>query len=137
MSTEPSSGDGQSPVDVDSGQSNLAPSTEVPVPNTLAGQILRAWLDAFNSNDRARIQAFIQKFAPEQSVDMLIQFRASIGRIDLLSITKSDRTRIEFQVKQLTSPKTAMGELDVADAVPPQMIAMNFRGLQVLPPSKN
>jgi hypothetical protein len=36
------------------------------IPETPAGRILRAWLDAFNSGDRAAIEAYIKTYDPKQ-----------------------------------------------------------------------
>ena len=35
---------------------------QINIPNSLAGQTLKAFLDAFNSGDRSKIQAYIQSF---------------------------------------------------------------------------
>ena len=36
------------------------------IPDTPAGQALSAWLEAFNSGDRARIDVFLKSHAPNQ-----------------------------------------------------------------------
>ncbi len=115
---------------------NHTVSSNATIPNTRAGYVLKAWLEAFNSGDRALSQAFIQKFASKESVDLFLQFSAATGRIELLSIDKSERTHIEFQVSQVEVSKTAVGELEVTKVDPLQIVSMNFRGLQVLPPRK-
>ena len=46
------------------------------IPNTPAGQTLRAWLEAFNSGDRDRIAAYVQKYEPSMGVDATMSFRA-------------------------------------------------------------
>src|SRR5215212_4003931 len=84
-------------------------------PDTPAGRTLKAWFEAFNSGDRARIEAYIRKFDPARPVDSQINFRVQTGGFDLLSIDKSDRTHIEFRVKEKTGPTTAIGKLDVKD----------------------
>src|ERR1700693_3024393 len=49
------------------------------IPDTPAGRTFRAWLDAFNSGDRAKIEAYIKTFDPEQSVERLMAFHSQTG----------------------------------------------------------
>ncbi|HVH11076.1 MAG TPA: hypothetical protein VM736_14865, partial [Gemmatimonadales bacterium] len=52
------------------------------IPDTPAGHTLQAWLDAFNSGDRARIQAYDTKYEPTKSrdeTDETVAFRNFIG----------------------------------------------------------
>src|SRR6266487_1253516 len=70
------------------------------IPDTPAGHTLQAWLDAFNSGDRARIQAYIAKYEPTGSVDETVAFRDRTGGFDLLGVDKSDRLHVEFRVKE-------------------------------------
>src|ERR1700754_4463718 len=87
-------------------------------PDTPAGRTLKAWFEAFNSGDRARLEAYLQKFDPERPIDNQMNFRNQTGGFDLLSIDKSERTHIEFRVKEKGGPTTAIGRLDVKDADP-------------------
>ncbi len=45
------------------------------VPDTPAGHTLQAWLDAFNSGDRARIETYVKSIDQKQSVDGMLGFR--------------------------------------------------------------
>lgn len=105
---------------------------QAPIPNTPAGQTLRAWFDAFNSGDRARVETFVEKFEPSVSIDRLMDFRDRTGRLELIAINKIERTHIEFQVKQTANSKTAIGELYLKDSSPAQVVKLNFIGLEVL-----
>jgi hypothetical protein len=109
------------------------------IPDTPAGHTLQAWLDAFNSGDRARIQAYTAKYEPTGSVDQTLVFRNRTGGFDLLGIDKSDRLHIEFRVKERASTTVAVGTLEVKDgdpagvvrfsllAIPPGMTAADMR----------
>jgi len=101
------------------------------IPDTPAGHTLQAWLDAFNSGDRARIQAYIAKYEPTGAVDETVGFREQTGGFDLLGIDKSERLHIEFRVKEKASPTTAVGKIDVSDADP--AVVTSF-GLRAIPP---
>jgi hypothetical protein len=101
------------------------------IPDTPAGHTLQAWLDAFNSGDRARIQAYLAKYEPTKGLDGPLAFRDQTGGFDLLGIDKSDRLHIEFRVKEKASPTIAIGKFDVKDADPAEVVAF---GLKAIPP---
>src|SRR5437762_13963048 len=75
--------------------------------DTPAGHTLQAWLDAFNSGDRARIQAYVAKYEPTKSADETVAFRDRTGGFDLLGVDKSDRLHVEFRVKERGGPTEA------------------------------
>ena len=104
---------------------------EVVVPDTPAGRTLRAWLDAFNSGDRAKIDAYVKTIDHQQNVDGMVSFRAMTGGFELLSIESSDQLRIRFMVKEKESETRAIGSITVKDGQPPTVESF---GLRALPP---
>src|SRR6266436_2938631 len=102
------------------------------IPETPAGQTLQAWLDAFNSGDRARIQAYLAKYEPTKALDGTIAFRTQTGGFELLGIDKSERLHIEFRVQEKARQTTiAIGKIDVNDTDP--AVVANF-SLRAIPP---
>ena len=101
------------------------------IPDTPAGHALQAWLDAFNSGDRARIQAYLAKYEPTKEPEAYLGFREQTGGFELLGIDKSDRLHIEFRVKEKAGPTTAVGKIDVKDADPAEVITF---GVRAVPP---
>ncbi len=101
------------------------------VPDTPAGHTLQAWLDAFNSGDRARIEAYVKTIDQQQSVDGMIGFHNQTGGFELLSIESSEPLHIRFRVKEKGGPTTALGNLLVKDGQPPTVATF---GLRALPP---
>jgi hypothetical protein len=99
------------------------------IPDTPAGHALEAWLDAFNSGDRARIQAYLAKYEPDKQVDATISFREQTGGFQLLGIDKSERLHIEFRVKEAAGTTTAVGSIDVKDADPAQVTNFSLRAI--------
>ena len=89
------------------------------LPDTPAGHILRAWLDAFNIGDRAKIEAYVKTFDPKKSVDLLLAVRNESGGFDLLGIESSEPKLIKFRVKEKASLTVAIGSLQVNDGQPP------------------
>jgi hypothetical protein len=109
----------------------LVASAQPAFPDTPAGRTLKAWLEAFNSGDRARMEAYIQKFDPARPIDNQMNFRNQTGGFDLLSIDRSERTHIEFRVKEKAGTTTAIGRLDVKDADLAEVVSF---GIRALPP---
>jgi retinol-binding protein 3 len=99
------------------------------IPDTPAGHTLQAWLDAFNSGDRGRIQAYVEKYDPNGSADRTAAFRTQTGGFDLLAIDKSERLHLEFTVKEKASPTIVAGALDVKDANPAAVVHFNLRAI--------
>jgi hypothetical protein len=104
---------------------------QVIVPDTPAGHTLQAWLDAFNSGDRARIETYVKAVDQSQSVDGMISFRNQTGGFELLSIESSEPLHIRFRVKENHGQTTALGNLLVKDGNPP---TVGTFGLRALPP---
>ena len=99
------------------------------IPDTPAGRTLQAWFDAFNRGDRARIQAYHSKFRPSEPADGTVAFRNQTGGFELLGIGDNDPLHIEFRVKEKNGPTTALGNLEVKDGDPPQVVSFNIRAI--------
>jgi hypothetical protein len=104
---------------------------QVAVPDTPAGHTLRAWLDAFDSGDRAKFENYVKTVDPSQSVDGMMSFRDRTGGFVLLSIESSEPLHIRFRVKEKDSETTGLGNLVVKDGQPPTVVSF---GLRALPP---
>jgi retinol-binding protein 3 len=101
------------------------------VPDTPAGHTLQAWLDAFNSGDRAKVEAYVKTVDKSETVDGLMSFRNQTGGFDLIGIESSEPLHVRFRVKEKGGPTTALGNLLVKDGVPPTVVKF---GLNALPP---
>ena len=103
------------------------------IPDTPAGRALQAWLDAFNSGDRGRIQAYLAKYEPARPVEGEVNFRNQTGGFELLSIDTNDRLHIEFRVKEKNGPTTAVGKITVKDVAkdtdPAQVVSRSVRAI--------
>src|SRR5579863_9433831 len=86
------------------------------IPTTPAGEALAAWLEAFNSGDHAKMEAYVKKFEPKNNADQMMGFRSQTGGFDLLAIEKSEPLAIKFRVKEKNSPTVAVGSITVTDA---------------------
>ena len=100
------------------------------IPDTAAGRILQAWLDAFNSGDPAKIEAYINTFDPKQTLESQMAFRNQTGGFELLKIESSEPSLIKFRVKEKASSTVGIGSIQVKDGQPPTV--ENF-GLRAIP----
>jgi hypothetical protein len=94
---------------------------QVAIATTPAGHALTAWLDAFNSGDRAKIDAFLKTYSPKAAESALTspQFRGRSGGVDLVAITRSERLVIAFQVLEKTQPTVLLvGKLELTTQEP-------------------
>ena len=70
------------------------------IPDTPAGRTFAAWLEAFNSGDRERMDAYYRRYEKGKTTESTISFRNMTGGFELLEILKSERLHLEFLVKQ-------------------------------------
>jgi hypothetical protein len=99
------------------------------IPDTAAGRVFAAWLDAFNSGDQARITAFYQRYQPEQPVEGMITFRANTGGFELLSIENSEPRHLDARVKERNRGLTAFARLQLTDGDPPRIDSFSIRAV--------
>ena len=102
---------------------------QVTIPDTPAGHTLQAWLDAFNSGDRAKIETYIKTIDKSQSVDGMISFHSQTNGFDLISIESSEPRHIRFRIKEKGGQTTALGNLLVKDGQPPTVETFALRAL--------
>src|SRR5438270_9922655 len=101
------------------------------VPDTPAGHTLQAWLDAFDSGDRAKIESYVKTVDQKQNVDGMMSFRNQTGGFELIGIDSSEPLHVRFRVKEKGGPTTTLGNLLVKDGTPPTVVTF---GLGALPP---
>ena len=101
------------------------------IPDTPAGHVLQAWLDAFNSGDQSRMQAYVAKYKSQQPAEGMMAFHDQTGGFDLIAIDKSEPQRVEFRVKEKSGTTIAAGTLDVKSGDPAEIAHF---GLRAIPP---
>ena len=88
------------------------------IPDTPAGHILEAWLDAFNSGDCAKIPAYITTFDPKGDVAGLTAFGRQSGGVFLLSIVASEPLSIKFRAKDKANSNRGFWRLEATRGPP-------------------
>ena len=76
---------------------------------TPAGEALGAYLQAFNSENRAHIGACITEYDPAQSVDGMLAFSAQTDGFTFLSIERSTLDAVSFLVRAGATTSQPMG----------------------------
>lgn len=104
---------------------------ETSAPDTPAGRTLRAFLDAFNSGDHARIAAYVKEYDPENNADRLTSFSSQTGGFTLVSIVHSTPDKLSFLVHGRGDNVDAYGTLQLASTTPPRVRHM---GIRAIPP---
>ncbi len=106
---------------------------EAVAPTTPAGRVLATWLEAFNSGERPRVEAYLAQYEPDRAstIDSLMSFRDRTGGFTLIRIEKSEPLHLEATVKEREGDNFGRLELEVTDAAPTKVKAFN---LHVVPP---
>jgi hypothetical protein len=102
---------------------------QVSIPDTPAGRTFQAWLEAFNSGDRAKIEQYVNTIDHTQSADELLSFRNAIEGLNLVAVHSSEPLHIRFSVREKGSEETSLGDLVVKDGQPPTVNTFTLRGL--------
>jgi hypothetical protein len=90
------------------------------MPRTPAGDELRAWLDAYNDGDSARVASYIRAHQPAQILRDAFGFRPMTGGFDLLTVERSEPRHIEFTVRNRRDAMVGYGALEVSTGEPPR-----------------
>lgn len=106
-----------------------APLALSAIPKTPAGDVLRAWFDAFNSGDSTRIASFLRTYGSDMPVDAQLRFRSRTGGFDLLSIERSEPRQIDFYVRERGGTTTAVGELKLPAAGTSPIVGPNLQAV--------
>jgi retinol-binding protein 3 len=102
---------------------------QVAIPDGPAGATLKAWLQAFNSGDRAQMEAYCAKYDPKQTADGMMGFRNMTWGFEVVQILKAERLHLEYLVKDRNSETRAVGTLDVKDGNPAVVVQAGLRAL--------
>ena len=99
-------------------------------PDTPAAKQLQAWLAAFNSGDRATIQAFVKKVMTEDTppgfVDQTIQMRNQMGGFDFQKVEQSTDVRFAALAKARVGGQLFRITVDVERAEPHRIASIWF-----------
>jgi retinol-binding protein 3 len=99
------------------------------IPDSPAGHTFQAWLDAFNSGDRATEEKYLHTYDSARSLDEEMRFRGMTGGFVLLQILKSDPQRLEFMVREHNGETVAIGRMEVKSGTPAAVASLSLRAV--------
>jgi hypothetical protein len=97
------------------------------IPVGPAGEVLQAFLKAFNSGDRGALETFIKSYDPADTAEGLLSFRTLTGGFTLLSIEQSAPDALRIRVKGNGDNVEAYGRVLLATTAPPRVKWLGFR----------
>jgi D-alanyl-D-alanine carboxypeptidase len=105
-------------------------SAAVEIPKTPPGEQFSAWLTAFNSGEKARLEEFEQRFADagHHPANDLV-FRKQTGGFDIKKIEESSNTRLMGLVQERDSDQFARFTIEVQAAAPHKVAHLDLRAI--------
>jgi D-alanyl-D-alanine carboxypeptidase len=96
---------------------------------TPPGIAFDAWLNAFNSGDRSRVEAYLAKYEPKhkEMAERMLDLQSRVGGFDLIKIESVEGLRLEALVKERTGGNYAQVSLELADAATMEIMQMEVR----------
>lgn len=99
------------------------------VPNTPAGQVLAAFLEAFNSQDKAKLKAYIDTYQPAASLDDLRSMADRSQGFIVVSIENSGPRSIVFRVRENSTATERLGDFVLSSVDPPKVETWAFAAI--------
>ena len=99
------------------------------LPDTPAGETLAAWLEAFNSADIAKMQAFDEAHGGNPPLGRQARFRQLTGGFTLLRVEKSEPLSVTALLQEKDSDTVARYELNVAEGEPAKIASSSLRAI--------
>lgn len=96
-----------------------SPAQVVAAASDQTRQALDAWLDAFNSNDRTRLEAFRDRYQPHLDVDGMLDFHAQTGGFRLLRYEPAVAGTAQALVQETDSETVARISVTMRQDEPP------------------
>ncbi len=113
---------------------------EFKFPDTPAGRQLQAWLAAFDSGDRATLQAFAAKNmaanTPPDFADQTLQVRNEVGGFNFQKIEESSEVRLVALARTRTSGEGVRVIIEVEATEPHRIASIQLQPAELGPPEK-
>lgn len=107
----------------------LGARADASIPDTPAGRTLQAFLDAFNSGEHDRIDAYVKQYDPSNNTEGLVSFSGQTGGFNFISVVKSTPDRLTFRVHGRGDGIDAYGVVQLASTAPPKVKRLTIRAL--------
>jgi hypothetical protein len=107
----------------------LSARADASIRDTPAGHTLQAFLDAFNSGEHDRIDAYVKQYDPSNNTDGLVSFSGQTGGFNFISVVESKPDRLTFRVHGRGDGIDAYGVLQLGSTTPPKVKRLTVRAL--------
>lgn len=107
----------------------LSARADTSIPDTPAGHTLQAFLDAFNSGEHDRIDAYVKQYDPSNNTDGLVSFSGQTGGFNFMSVVESMPDRLTFRVHGRGDGIDAYGVVQLTSTTPPKVKRLIIRAL--------
>ncbi len=106
-------------------------SGQVKFPDTPVGHQAAAWLDAFNSGDRSKLQDFLENNLPDraQHMEQEMGFRKMTGGFEVKKIEESTPTKLTALVQERNSDQIGRLTMGVDTAEPHRVTNLDLRAI--------
>jgi D-alanyl-D-alanine carboxypeptidase len=91
---------------------------ETAVPKTAIGEVVKEWIEAVNSADRERLQAFKERYRRKAPIESLIELRAETGGFDVIRVERSEPSEIAIILGERAGDDIARLEAKLDEAQP-------------------
>jgi D-alanyl-D-alanine carboxypeptidase len=95
-----------------------------------ARAVFEQWLAAFNPRDSAAIEAFIQKYKRQYKLQDELDFRESVGLLEVLEVNTSSESEVTALVRGNESDNTLLVTLTVDPADPAHITKFQLEGAE-------
>lgn len=111
---------------------STAALAQAALPPTPSGKVLAEFLDAFNSGDPAKAEAFDRTYQPRDPIAGMAALREQTGGFELVKVEKSDATTLVAILRENAGDRFARLQLSLGTGVEPKLTG--FRLEPVAPP---
>ena len=109
------------------GQGAAVQQQQAAIPNTPAGRVFKAWLDAVNSGDRKQLETFAEKFTRDTARRRgLLTIYDEHGPMDLLAVRESRESSLEFVVNYRRTGEHHVGYFGLSSVEPPTLHSLRI-----------
>jgi len=103
--------------------------SQASLPSSSAGQVMMAFLSAFNSADRSQLEEYVRRYDGTSTVDELLAFSGSTGGFSIVSIQSSTQDDLKVVLKGRSDGVVAFADLRLASATPKRVKNFTIRAL--------
>ncbi len=101
-------------------------------PTTHAARaVFEQWLAAFNPRDSAAIEAFIQKYKRQNTLQDQLDLRESVGRLEVLEVATPSESKATVLVRGSESDNALLVTLAVDPTDPARIVVFQLEGTEV------